>query len=42
MAQKAVFVDRDDTIVDDRGLITDPDHLRLLPEASKALAQFKR
>ena len=42
MANKAVFLDRDHTIIDDPGYLSDPDAVRLLPgvtPAIKSLAQ---
>jgi D-glycero-D-manno-heptose 1,7-bisphosphate phosphatase len=39
MAHKAVFLDRDDTIVDDPGYIRSPEQLRLIPGAAEALKQ---
>lgn len=42
MADKAIFIDRDDTLIDDPGLITNPDQVQLLPEAAQALVQFKK
>jgi D-glycero-D-manno-heptose 1,7-bisphosphate phosphatase len=40
MAQRAVFVDRDDTILDDPGYIDDPSRVRLLPGVGPALRQI--
>ncbi|MHC5084110.1 MAG: D-glycero-alpha-D-manno-heptose-1,7-bisphosphate 7-phosphatase [Planctomycetota bacterium] len=42
MAHKAVFLDRDDTIVDDPGYIRSPEQLRLIPGAAEALKQLKK
>ena len=42
MAYKAVFLDRDDTIVDDPGYIRSPEQLRLIPGATEALKQLKK
>jgi len=42
MAHKAVFLDRDDTIVDDPGYIRSPEQVRLIPGAGEALAQLKK
>lgn len=41
MAQKAVFLDRDDTLIDDPGYIKHPDQVRLLPGASEALIMLR-
>ena len=38
----AVFVDRDGTIMEDRGYLADPDGVRLLPGAPEALARLSR
>lgn len=38
---KAVFLDRDDTIVDDPGYITKPDQLKLLPGVGDALRRLR-
>jgi D,D-heptose 1,7-bisphosphate phosphatase len=42
MAYKAVFLDRDDTIVDDPGYIRSPEQLRLIPGAAEALKQLQK
>jgi len=42
MAQKAVFLDRDDTLVNDPGYIQRPEQVLLLPGAAEALIQLKR
>jgi D-glycero-D-manno-heptose 1,7-bisphosphate phosphatase len=42
MAHKAVFLDRDDTIVDDPGYIRSPEQLRLIPGAAEALKQLRK
>lgn len=42
MAQKAVFLDRDDTIVDDPGDIRNPEQIRLIPGAAQALNQLRK
>ncbi|MEN8128022.1 MAG: D-glycero-beta-D-manno-heptose 1,7-bisphosphate 7-phosphatase [Planctomycetota bacterium] len=42
MAHKAVFLDRDDTIVDDPGYIQSPEQIRLIPGAAQALKQLKK
>jgi D-glycero-D-manno-heptose 1,7-bisphosphate phosphatase len=40
MAHKAVFVDRDNTLIEDPGYLADPDALRLLPGAELAVKTF--
>lgn len=42
MAHKAVFIDRDDTILNDPGYITSPGQLQLLPGVVQALSQLKK
>ena len=42
MSQKAIFLDRDDTVIDDPGYIKEPEQVTLLPGAAEALIQFKR
>lgn len=42
MSQKAVFLDRDDTVIDDPGYINEPEQVTLLPGAAEAVIQFKR
>jgi D,D-heptose 1,7-bisphosphate phosphatase len=42
MAEKAVFFDRDDTLVNDPGYIQRPDQVMLLPGAAEALIQLKK
>ena len=42
MPYKAVFLDRDDTIVDDPGYIRKPEQLQLIPGATDALKQLKK
>lgn len=42
MTQKAVFIDRDDTIVNDPGYISSPGQLQLLPGVGPALSQLKK
>lgn len=42
MSCKAVFLDRDDTIVDDPGYISHPDQLKLLPGAAQALRDMRK
>jgi D-glycero-D-manno-heptose 1,7-bisphosphate phosphatase len=41
MPNKAIFLDRDDTLIDDPGYLNDPGQVRLLSGAARALAQFK-
>ena len=41
MAHKAVFLDRDDTLIDDPGYIQRPEQVRLLPGAAEALMMLK-
>ncbi len=40
MKSPAVFLDRDDTIMEDRGYIADPDEVCLLPGAAEAVRRF--
>ena len=42
MSSKAIFLDRDDTIIEDPGYINSPDQVRLLPGTSQALMQLKQ
>ncbi len=42
MAKKAVFMDRDDTLIEDPGYINHPNQVRLLPGAAGALIQLKK
>lgn len=42
MSQKAIFLDRDDTVIDDPGYLNEPEQIELLPGAAEALNQFKR
>jgi D,D-heptose 1,7-bisphosphate phosphatase len=42
MSQKAIFLDRDDTVIDDPGYISEPEQVALLPGAAEAVLQFKR
>lgn len=41
MLRRAVFLDRDGTIIEDRNYLADPDGVRLLPGASRALRTFR-
>jgi len=40
--QKAVFIDRDDTILVDEGYMSDPAQVRLVPGAAQALGRLRR
>ena len=42
MARRALFLDRDGTIIKDTGYLHDPDLVRLLPGAGAALASLQR
>ncbi len=42
MSHKAIFLDRDDTLLDDPGYIDSPDQVKLLSGAAEAVSQFKR
>ncbi len=42
MANKAIFLDRDNTIIEDPGYINNPDQVKLLPGAANALIQFRK
>lgn len=42
MNYKAVFLDRDDTLVEDPGYISHPSQVKLLPGAAAALAQLRK
>ncbi|MBL7214251.1 MAG: HAD family hydrolase [Phycisphaerae bacterium] len=42
MSQKAIFLDRDDTVINDPGYINEPEQVTLLPGVAEALIQFKR
>ena len=41
MSNKAVFLDRDDTLIKDPGYINDPSQVKLLSGASEALVELK-
>ncbi len=41
MSEKAVFLDRDDTLIVDPGYISDPDQVRLIDGVASALNQFR-
>ena len=38
--KRAVFLDRDGTIIEDTGYLRDPDRIRLLPGAAQAIARI--
>ncbi len=42
MAHKAIFIDRDKTLVEDPGYISSPEQLKLLPGVPEALIQLSR
>ncbi len=42
MANKAVFLDRDHTIIDDPGYLSDPDQVKLLPGVELALKSLRQ
>ena len=42
MARRAVFLDRDGTLIEDPGYLNDPDQVRLLPGVSEGLAALHR
>ncbi|MCE5186108.1 MAG: HAD family hydrolase [Planctomycetaceae bacterium] len=42
MSQKAIFLDRDDTLIHDTGYISDPEKVKLMPGAAHALWQLKK
>ncbi len=42
MGQKAVFFDRDDTLIDDPGYIRTPGQVKLLPGVAQSLIQLKK
>lgn len=42
MKSPAVFLDRDGTIIEDRGYIADPDHVQLIPGAADAIRRLSR
>ncbi len=41
MSRPAVFLDRDNTLIDDPGFIDDPDQVRLLPGAAQAVRRLR-
>ena len=42
MANKAIFLDRDNTLIEDPGYISNPDQVKLLSGVSKALAELRK
>ena len=42
MAHKAIFLDRDDTLIEDPGYINDPDAVKLLPGVAETLAGLRK
>ena len=42
MAQRAVFFDRDDTLISDSGYMKRPEQINLLPDAAETLIQLKK
>ena len=42
MSNKAIFLDRDDTIIEDPGYISSPEQVKLLPGTAQALMQLKQ
>ena len=42
MSDKAIFLDRDDTLIEDPGYISDPDQVKLLDGVPEALIQLKK
>jgi D-glycero-D-manno-heptose 1,7-bisphosphate phosphatase len=42
MAEKAIFLDRDDTIIEDSGYISIADKVKLLPTAAPALVELRK
>lgn len=42
MSNKAIFLDRDDTIIEDPGYISSPDQVKLLQFASSAISDFRK
>ena len=41
MPDKAIFLDRDKTLIEDPGYINDPDQVKLLDGVAEALIEFK-
>lgn len=42
MSDKAIFLDRDDTLIEDPGYISDPEQVRLIDGVASALVDFRR
>jgi D-glycero-D-manno-heptose 1,7-bisphosphate phosphatase len=42
MSEKAIFLDRDGTLIEDPGYLNNPDMVRLLPGAAEALIRLKK
>jgi D,D-heptose 1,7-bisphosphate phosphatase len=42
MSNKAIFLDRDDTLIEDPGYINSPDQVKLLPYAASSLVELKQ
>ncbi len=42
MSEKAIFLDRDDTLIEDPGYISDPEQVKLIDGAATALVEFRR
>ena len=42
MGDKAIFLDRDNTLIEDPGYIRDPDQVKLLPRAGDAIIQLRK
>lgn len=42
MSNKAIFLDRDDTLIEDSGYISSPEQVKLLPGTTQALMQLKQ
>lgn len=42
MAEKAIFLDRDDTIIEDSGYISSPQQVKLIPAAAAALVELRK
>jgi len=42
MSNKAIFLDRDDTLIEDPGYINHPDQVKLLDDVAEALIELKR
>ncbi|MDD5011185.1 MAG: HAD-IIIA family hydrolase [Phycisphaerae bacterium] len=42
MPDKAIFLDRDDTIIEDTGYISTPEQVKLIPAAAQALVELRK